>query len=180
MCRPVRINDTVTLRLVEHADSRQLADSHSRNRTHLAPWEPARTEEFFTEAWHADDIVTLLASHRAGSALPLVLATSDQILGRVMLTGITRGALQSASLGYWMDARHAGHGIMSAAVAAVVTMARDDLGLHRLQAETLIHNEPSQRVLNRAGFERIGLAPRYLRSAGAWQDHALFQRILHD
>jgi ribosomal-protein-alanine N-acetyltransferase len=35
-------------------------------------------------------------------------------------------------------------------------------------------------VLTRAGFERIGVAPSYLHIAGRWQDHVLFQRILHD
>ena len=67
---------------------------------------------------------------------------------------------------------------MTAAVDAVLTVARDDLHLHRVEAATLLHNAASQRILLRAGFERIGLAPRYLRIAGEWQDHALFQRIL--
>ncbi len=44
-----------------------------------------------------------------------------------------------------------------------------------MQAETLLHNTGSQRVLERNGFERIGLAPAYLRIAGSWQDHILFQ-----
>ena len=34
-----------------------------------------------------------------------------------------------------------------------------------------------QRVLERNGFERIGLARGYLRIAGRWQDHILFQQI---
>jgi ribosomal-protein-alanine N-acetyltransferase len=35
-------------------------------------------------------------------------------------------------------------------------------------------------VLARVGFERIGFAPGYLKIAGQWQDHVLFQRLLHD
>lgn len=54
-----------------------------------------------------------------------------------------------------------------------------ELRLHRLEASTLLHNIGSQRVLEKAGFERIGMAPKYLRIAGEWQDHALFQIILH-
>jgi ribosomal-protein-alanine N-acetyltransferase len=50
-------------------------------------------------------------------------------------------------------------------------------GLHRLEAGTLTDNIASQRVLERNGFERIGLAPRYLHIAGRWRDHILFQRI---
>jgi ribosomal-protein-alanine N-acetyltransferase len=35
-------------------------------------------------------------------------------------------------------------------------------------------------VLRGAGFTEYGLAPRLLFIAGAWQDHRLFQLILHD
>ncbi|WP_308215262.1 GNAT family N-acetyltransferase [Pseudarthrobacter sulfonivorans] len=55
-----------------------------------------------------------------------------------------------------------------------------DLGLHRLEASTLLHNVGSQRVLQKAGFRHIGMAPQYLRIAGKWQDHNLYQVILHD
>ena len=65
----------------------------------------------------------------------------------------------------------------TAAVAAIVRRAFDELGLHRIQAGTLVHNLGSQQVLLRNAFTRIGLAPAYLRIAGRWQDHLLFQRI---
>ena len=59
-------------------------------------------------------------------------------------------------------------------------MARDELGLHRIEASTLLHNVGSQRVLLKAGFQQIGMAPRYLQIAGKWQDHNLYQVVLHD
>jgi ribosomal-protein-alanine N-acetyltransferase len=52
-----------------------------------------------------------------------------------------------------------------------------EAGLHRLQAGTLLHNAASQTVLRRNGFTPIGVAPRYLRIAGRWQDHLLFQLL---
>jgi ribosomal-protein-alanine N-acetyltransferase len=70
--------------------------------------------------------------------------------------------------------------VMTAALESVVHFARDDLKLHRLEAQTLLHNAASQRVLAKLGFEQIGLAPRYLRIAGTWQDHRLFHLILDD
>nr|WP_315850337.1 GNAT family protein [Arthrobacter woluwensis] len=51
------------------------------------------------------------------------------------------------------------------------------LGLHRLEAGTLLHNTASQRVLLKNGFTVFGTAPRYLRIQGRWQDHRLFQRL---
>jgi ribosomal-protein-alanine N-acetyltransferase len=57
----------------------------------------------------------------------------------------------------------------------MMRVAFEELGLHRIEAGTLLHNVRSQRVLERNGFVRFGVAPAYLKIAGAWQDHVLFQ-----
>lgn len=177
---PFPLPDGVTLRLLRPDDGQALAASYVRNRDHLAPWEPERPEEFFTGAHHSAAIPIELHEHDAGRRWPMVLDRAGEIVGRVNVTDVVRGVFQNGHLGYWVDGALAGRGIMTAAVRAVVDLARDDLGLHRLQAATLTHNTASQRVLEQSGFERIGVAPRYLRIAGCWQDHVLFQRILHD
>lgn len=180
MVNPVPLSDEVTLRPLRGDDAELLAGAYARNREHLAPWDLVRAEEFYTADGQRAEVAKMLEAQHVGTMLPLVLATSHAVLGRVTLGGITRGPFESAGLGYWIDADFAGRGLMTAAVSAIADIARDELGLHRLQAETLVHNAASQRVLQRAGFERIGFAPRYLRIAGLWQDHELFQRILHD
>jgi ribosomal-protein-alanine N-acetyltransferase len=38
----------------------------------------------------------------------------------------------------------------------------------------------SQRVLERNGFVRYGLAPAYLEIAGRWQDHVMYQALAPD
>ena len=170
----------ITLRLHTLEDTLPLLEAYTRNRGHLAPWDPARTESFFTEEGQRSRAVDLLAQHAAGTGVPLVLAEGDAIAGVINVSGIVRGPFQSATVGYWLDRDHTGRGLASSALAAVIESARDDWGLHRLQAGTLLHNHASQSVLTRAGFERIGVATRYLQIAGRWQDHVLFQRILHD
>jgi ribosomal-protein-alanine N-acetyltransferase len=167
------------LRLARVDDGAALAAAYARNREHLAPWEPTREPVFFTADHHAEATSGQLADHAAGRAVPLVLARDDEIVGRVNLSDLVRGAFGNAHLGYWIDARFAGRGVMTAAVEAACAHAAD-LGLHRVQAATLLHNAASQAVLARTGFTRIGTAPKYLRIAGRWRDHALFQRILHD
>jgi ribosomal-protein-alanine N-acetyltransferase len=180
MVQPIQLPHGLELRLVAADDVTPLTEAYLRNREHLAPWEPIRNDEFFTEDWHADEIRLQLESADEGRSLPLVITDGGEIIGRVNLSNIVRGAAQSASLGYWVDARYAGRGVGTAGVRAIAETARDELSLHRLEAGTLVHNHRSQRVLINAGFEPIGLAPRYLRIAGTWQDHRLFQRLLHD
>ncbi|HZJ04274.1 MAG TPA: GNAT family protein [Nocardioidaceae bacterium] len=65
--------------------------------------------------------------------------------------------------------------LATAAVRDIKRVAFEELGLHRIQAETLLHNARSKRVLERNGFVRIGMAPEYLKSAGEWQDNDLYQ-----
>ena len=88
-----------------------------------------------------------------------------------------RGPLQSAIVSYWLDEGHTGRGLASAALGEVVEHAFGELGLHRLEAGTLVDNVASQRVLEKNGFERYGLARRFLLIAGEWRDHVLFERI---
>jgi ribosomal-protein-alanine N-acetyltransferase len=80
-------------------------------------------------------------------------------------------------MGYWVGASHNGRGYATAAVREIVRVAFEELGLHRVQAETLLHNVRSQRVLEHNGFVRFGMAPAYLKIAGRWQDHAMYQVI---
>jgi ribosomal-protein-alanine N-acetyltransferase len=170
----------ITLRLRREDDAAALAAAYARNRAHLAPWDPARPEEFYTEAGQRERTRERLALRALGTALPLVLVDGEEIAGAIDLSDIVRGPFQSSMVGYWLDRAHTGRGLASAALAAVIEAARDDFGLHRIQAATLLANHASQSVLARAGFERIGVAPAYLQIAGRWQDHVLFQRILHD
>ena len=168
------------MRILRSSDAPALAAAYVRNREYLSPWEPVRPEEYYTEAWQASDLASRLVAEKAGEGYPLGLFADDSLVGRFNVAGIVRGPLQSAGLGYWVDNSYAGRVLASAAVQVIVGTARDVLGLHRIEASTLLHNAGSQRVLLKAGFRQIGMAPRYLQIAGEWQNHNLYQVVLHD
>jgi len=168
------------MRTLRPSDAPAPAAAYVRNREHLSPWEPVRPEDYYSEAWQAADIASILVTEKSGQGYPLGLFADDTLVGRFNLAGIVRGAFQSAGLGYWVDGSYVGRGLATAAVQAIVETARDDFGLHRIEASTLLHNVGSQRVLLKAGFRQIGMAPRYLQIAGEWQDHNLYQVVLHD
>lgn len=121
-----------------------------------------------------------LSRHEDGVVVPWVIQEDENIVGRVTISDIVRGPFQNGHLGYWVAHECNSRGVAIGAVSAVVRIAFDDLGLHRLQAATLVHNIGSRRVLARNGYSRIGLAPRYLQIAGRWQDHLLLQRLNED
>lgn len=83
-------------------------------------------------------------------------------------------------MGYWVDDAAQGQGIATAALMTVLPVARNELELHRLEAGASPDNPASTRVLEKAGFTLIGLAPRYLLIGNEWRDQVLYQRVLDD
>jgi ribosomal-protein-alanine N-acetyltransferase len=167
----------ISTRPVEPADAPVLAELLRANRAGFAPFEPVRGDDYYTPEGQADAIRVALDGHATGTTVAHVIVADGRIAGRITLNNVVRGVFQSGSLGYWVDAALHGRGIATAAVGALTRVAFAEMGLHRLEAGTLVHNIGSQRVLERNGFTRFGLAPRYLRIAGRWQDHVLYQRL---
>jgi [ribosomal protein S5]-alanine N-acetyltransferase len=165
-------------RLISLDDAPVLAGLLQVNRDFLAPFEPVRGDDYFTETGQRAAITAALAEYAQGRSLPFVIETEDAgPVGRITLNGIVRGPFLSCSVGYWVSQAAGGRGVATAALRQLIAVAFGDLGLHRIQAETLLDNVPSQRVLARNGFARIGLAPTYLKIAGRWQDCILYQLI---
>ena len=151
---------------------------YRENRAFLAPWQPLRPESYFTDAGQRVAIEGLLAQQASGSAVPFVIVNgSGALVGTFTVASIIRGAFQSCSVGYWLAERAQGQGLATAALREAADLAFGDLRLHRIQAETLTHNQRSQRVLQRVGFRKYGEAASYMPIAGEWQDNVLYQLL---
>lgn len=174
------IIDGVEMRDIRTADAAGLAEVLDRNRAYMAPYEPLRQPGFYTEAGQRARIEALLADRDGGRARPYVLVADGSPIGTITLNSIVLGPLCSAAIGYWVAEAWTGKGVATAALEELCRIARDEAGLHRVEAGTRVDNLASQRVLAKAGFEQYGLAPRYLHVGGEWHDHRLFQRLLHD
>ena len=169
-----------TIRPLVLEDATDLAGLYARNREFLRPFEPERDARFFTADGQRMRAALAIEEARKGTLFRYVIADSEtQIAGLIGLENVIRGAAQSATLSYWVDRARNGRGLASQAVADVAELARTDLGLHRLEAPVRVNNLASQRVLEKNGFERIGIARGFLHVGGAWRDHILFQRLLH-
>jgi len=176
----VSLTDGVVLRPLEIDDAPALLDAYLRSREHLQPWDPARPEEFWTLARQRNRLADMVRQMADGTLLACAMVRDDRVLGCATLSGIVRGPFCSASLGYWVDPAETGRGLAGRAVAAICTIADQNLGLHRIQASTNPRNTASQRVLIKTGFEQWGTARQYIHIDGRWQDSHLYQLILND
>ena len=168
------------LRLLEPGDSPALLAAYLRSRAHLRPFDPDRPDWFWTLEGQQKRVDALVRATAEGTELACTMVRGERVLGCVTLTAITMGPFLSARIGYWVDVEEIGKGLATAAVGAVCTIADTELGLHRIEASTMLSNVASQRVLARNGFTDIGVAPNYLHINGRWSDSRLFQVILND
>ena len=172
----------VYLRHPVMSDYTAWAQLRALSRHHLTYWEPQ---------WARDELARSSFRRRlrqyqreqkedVGYAFLIFRHTSAELVGGLSLSNVRRGVAQTASVGYWVGAPHAGNGYMTDAVKAIMPYVFVTLGLHRLEAACLPHNAPSSRVLEKCGFKREGMARRYLKINGIWQNHDLFALLQDD
>ncbi len=96
------------------------------------------------------------------------------------INNICRGSARHASLGYWIAQKYQSQGYMSEAMRLSIKFCFETLHLHRINASCLLHNERSKNLILRAGFAEEGMAKKYLKIDGKWQDHLLFGLTVED
>jgi ribosomal-protein-alanine N-acetyltransferase len=176
---PVLRDGRVMLRVPDMPDYEQWANLRLMSRDFLTPWEPT---------WPANDLTRTAFRSRLrqywrdideDAAYPYFIfdAPGRTLLGALTLSNVRRGVAQTGTLGYWIGAPHVRRGYMSSAVRLTVDFAFRHLGLHRVEAACLPHNDASVGLLRKCGFEHEGLARGYLKIAGEWRDHLLFARL---
>jgi ribosomal-protein-alanine N-acetyltransferase len=178
-----------------------VADFQIRNRRHFAPWDPPTAESFYTVAAQAERIRLGLRAFAEGAGfrywltlIPRRASTPDgpprgrgsawggpapldeptRVIGSVHFSQVARGAFHNCALGYALDEKSQGRGLMHEALsAAIEEMFSPRVNLHRIQAAYRPQNKRSAAVLARLGFRPEGLARDYLFIDGAWRDHQL-------
>jgi ribosomal-protein-alanine N-acetyltransferase len=172
----------VWLRAPLMSDYAAWAELRARSREHLTPWEPVWQRDELTRSAYRRRVRHYHREAREdlGYAFLIFRNGDDQLLGGLSLSNVRRGVTQAAVLGYWLGLPFVRQGFMTAAVAAVVDCAFEDLHLHRLEAATMPNNVASIRVLERNGFRREGIARRLLKINGAWEDHVLHALVVDD
>ncbi len=174
--------DGIHLRPPHMGDYAAWAELRALSRDHLTPWEPQWTRDELSRDAFRRRVRHYQRELREdlGYAFFLFRDLDDRLFGGITLSNVRRGVTQAAAVGYWIGKPFAGRGLMTKAVSGVVRFAFEELKLHRLEAACMPSNAASIRVLEKNGFQREGLARRYLKINGVWQDHLLYATLADD
>ncbi len=175
------IGGRVVLRPLILDDYGAWSDLRANSRQHLEPWEPEWRQD---ELWKSSFRRRVRHYQReAREDLGYAFGIFDRdgvLLGGATLGNVRRGVMQCATLGYWLGQPFIGQGYMTESVRTIIPHAFGQLRLHRLEAASMPSNTASIKVLERTGFVQEGLARRYLKISGSWQDHMRFALLAED
>jgi ribosomal-protein-alanine N-acetyltransferase len=178
---PVRLREgDVLLRPLRVRDARRWRAVRNENADWLAPWEATHPDENSLPPSFGQMVRAFSREARAGRLLPFAVEVDGRLVGQLTVSGIVWGSLRSAHIGYWVDRRLAGRGIIPTAVALATDHCLFTLGLHRIEVNVRPENVASLRVVTKLGFRPEGLRRRFLHIDGAWRDHATFALTTED
>ncbi|MCX4027233.1 ribosomal protein S5-alanine N-acetyltransferase [Endozoicomonas sp. SM1973] len=145
------------------------------NRDHLAPWEPKRDVAFHSLSGWQERLTNSFELFQQGIMLPLVVLNQQksEMIACCNFSNIVRGVFQACHLGYSVDIRYQGMGLMHEALSCSISYLFEQLDLHRIMANYLPNNLRSEALLKKLGFQKEGYAKSYLKINGQWQDHIL-------
>jgi RimJ/RimL family protein N-acetyltransferase len=118
---------------------------------------------------------SLQALEQEGDALILgaVRADSGELIGDLMLRWVS-AEHSSGEIGYVFSPAHGGHGYAAEAAHAVLHLAFDDLGLHRVIARVDARNTASARLVTRVGMRQEAHLVENEWFKGEWTDELDF------
>ena len=168
----------LTLRLANQNDISEIISFFKRNDDHLSPWSPEHPKNFFDREYWFDCIERYQKEFEKDVSLIICLfMKSGEFIGRCSFTKFERGPFQNCRLGYMLDHEYEGKGLMTEALNALVPYVFNELNFHRIEANVIVSNTRSRKLLKNIGFSEHGVAEKYLKIDGKWQDHILTSLI---
>ena len=164
-------------RMAAFGEGVKLAEYYRLNRNFLQPYYPTFTrEDFDARAWEST-IPHMRSEYEARRSWRLCLFRDSELCGVANVTNISVSPRFSATLGYSLAEKFQGQGLMREALMEIVPAAFAHFHLHRIEANYMPRNERSGRTLAAVGFQKEGLAKKYLLINGVWEDHVLTARL---
>jgi ribosomal-protein-alanine N-acetyltransferase len=182
--REIAETDQLLLFVPGGGDAARMAAYAERNREYHRHAMPVPPEDWATRTFWHRRLLTRLSDYEHKRLYSFVLVEKDkpdgEIIGDCTFSQVVRQPMHTAVLGYKIDERYAGRGLMREALQAALQFMFSDVGLHRVEAGVRPENNRSYHLLKRLGFVLEGYSKSYLRLDGKWRDHLRLAKLNPD
>lgn len=166
------LGDGVELRLPLLQDAPVVFETVDRNRDHLRPWlawvdktrSPEDSRAFLQRSYH---------EMAEGRTFLAAIWVEDTFAGFIDLHAI-HPVNRVGEIGYWLDKRFTGRGIMTRACRAMVDFGFDRLKLNRIEIHCAVENRASCAIPERLGFTRESIRRQSVRLYDRFVDMAIY------
>ena len=163
--------ERLRLRGPRRGDSGPLHEAIEETLDQLVPWLPwARPSHSRAETRRYLRAARAAWARRTSFEFVIEAAASGTLLGVTSLHRID-WMRRSAGIGYWIRRSRFGQGFATEACDAVLAHAFDALRINRVEALVALANKSSQRVVEKLGFTREGVAREAELIDGEFLDH---------
>ena len=166
--------ERLILKVLDKSYAELVIDYYLRNKSFLAEWEAVKSEDFYTKQYQEEQLGKELSNIENKSSFRLWVfkkENSNRIIGSVSFNNIVWGAFLSCHLGYKLDKDEINKGYITEAIQKGIEIVFNEFGLHRIEANIMPENKRSLKVVEKLGFYNEGLAYKYLKINGKWEDH---------
>ena len=178
MTNPILLNPEITFKLSDPAHAQQLTDAVDRNRSYLQEflsWVPQVTSVEDFENY----LKGCVEDRYAGLEWSYDIFHKNHLIGRIGIHNIDKNN-NNAMIGYWIDERYQGKGIITEGCKKIIDIGFNQLGLHRLEILVAIDNHKSAAIPIRLGFQKEGILRQKEKHGPKFLDLQIFSILRHE
>lgn len=153
--KEITVEDGLVLKMLRQESAPAIFKTVDHNRRYLRTWLP-----FVDNTWKVSDteLFTKSILEASGSKRDIVFEIRHQedFAGLIALKEIDRWNKRT-ELGYWLDPKFEGRGIMTKCCKALIDCAFKKMGMNRIQLKSGIGNARSSRIPEKLGFKFEGI-----------------------
>ncbi len=153
--------DSLLLRPLGYADEPAFLEALERSREPLRRWIPLEGKNESAGDYFHHQVQKAIEGDSTNTACRRAIFLNDNtFVGMVNIIKIERGMEWTAEANWWIDSQHAGKGLGTKALEALLDHAFAEmpmgLGLHQLRAMICLDNPASVRIAEKLGFKNSG------------------------
>lgn len=169
-------HDAIILRILRDSDAPSIAIAGDDAETQK--WLPLPTPYTLDDARYFIDELAV-ATQLAGTGIVFAIERDNMFVGCI---DVKRAEWLNGDceIGYWTMPEHRGRGLMSQALGMLSKWVLLEQGFARVEVRVAVENLSSQRVAEKAGFIREGIAHQAGRVHSGRVDLVIFSRVSSD
>lgn len=173
----------LTLKSLATEDARPVLEFYVNNKDIFEPWEPLHDNNFYSLDYQLNNLEAEMKLFLRQQSIRYYLFkkyNGNKVIGTISFTDIKNSPANCCKIGYRIDKDHQGQGYASEALLYIIPMIMNELHIYRIEADVMINNHPSIKLLRSLGFIYEGIARESYEINGIRTDHARYSLLYTD